>query len=312
MYAKLESEHTKQQADSKKDLADIEAQVQRALSHSRSSSSIKSLNLTAALSPRNNNNAPSTPISANTSSSSLTTTQEPPTLMEEMTVLISPRITPEEEDAFFKEQMDKLEMEEDARKKTKKSHTPRKSEDHQRQKEEKLKALKEKKALRMTGQSNDVANVNLNVINSNGDTSPRPAELTPEPTIQITPEDSNANEQNDTSAEGATRDRRGSWALKPTSTARRGSITSQGPVVVGVRNKSSDEHTQALEQAKATQTNDNNAAENTHSEVKHEITAAVDPVPNVQKAISIVDKSMASVEEFFSVSPIIGLFWHDD
>ncbi len=294
LYAKLEAE--KKQADSKKDLAEIEAQVQRALSHSRSSSSIKSLNLSAALSPRNNNTA--SPSSSNASTSSLTTTQEAPPLMEEVTALISPRITAEEEDAFFKEQMDKLEQEEEARKKSKtKSHTPRKSEDHQRQKEEKLKALKEKKAQRI-GQSNDVANVNLSAINHNGDTSPRQ----PETTIQITTEEGHTTAQTEQPAEGATRDRRGSWALKPTSTTRRGSITSQGPVVVGTRNKSSDDHTQALEQANANNSTENNTHNNAVQEAKHESTAVVDPVPNIQKAISIVDKSMASVESFFSVS----------
>lgn len=218
-------------------------------------------------------------------------------------MLISPRITAEEEDAFFKEQMDKLEEEEEARKKTKKSHTPRKSEDHQRQKEEKLKALKEKKALRQTGQSNDVANVNLSAVNAHGDTSPRPAEHTPEPTIQITAEESNTNAQHDAATEGATRGRKGSWALKPTTTTRRGSITSQGPVVVGVRGKS-DEHAQALDQAKESQTHHNNdtGAETAQHPVKHESTALVDPVPTVQKAISLVDQSMASVEAFFGVS----------
>ncbi len=172
--------------------------------------------------------------------------------------------------------MEKLEQEEEAKKRSKqKTHSPRKSEDYQRQKEEKLKALKEKKAIRMNGHSNDVANVNLSAINAAE--SPRASETASQTTIQVTSEASNTNAQDDKPAEGATRERKGSWSLKPTSTTRRGSITKQGPVVVGARSKSSDEHAPALEQAKEINNNEipQHETNNNEQQVKVETIEAV-------------------------------------
>jgi hypothetical protein len=83
-------------------------------------------------------------------------------------------------------------------------------------------------------------------------------------TIEITAEPSNTN-ATDAPAEGTTRDRKGSWALKPTSTARRGSLTGQAPVVVGeFRAKSPSTSNEELQEALDT------AKDNNTNHVSHE------------------------------------------